>query len=431
MAGSVPASRLRPPLTSSSPSPSLGNARSLTAARALWPASPTGPGQGQELGAPSPPRSRRPPLASRPPVLPCVRRYSAVCLLLPGGAWAPPAPGGVKPPPPSRGGLRAVCGVEEWEPPRRSHSSLSARALSGVDSAARPHSSGSRWVVERVRMSIRAWVRGAAGWGQQRAVGRRAGGLAERVGERRPQVGVGRGQPCMRSPRRPAPGPCLLPSSHPSPAFSQLGLSFLSSHLSAPLPPIDVSDLENNNRNRGGVELNPAPDNLSTVTNALVGMSPSSSLSALSSRAASVSSLHERILFAPGSEEAIERLKVRQGRAWAVGRGPRRLLSDRHRQRVGGGVSRARGRSCILAPDLLVPAQGPSAPCPGSWGPSADGGGQASQGLCASSQVSVLTLAPAWLPTPTGWPQASCLQGSGYWLPSADGYSLPAVSSGQ
>ncbi|KAF6361633.1 kinesin family member 1A [Rhinolophus ferrumequinum] len=45
------------------------------------------------------------------------------------------------------------------------------------------------------------------------------------------------------------------------------------------------------------------------LTNALVGMSPSSSLSALSSRAASVSSLHERLLFAPGSEEAIERLK--------------------------------------------------------------------------------------------------------------------------
>ncbi|XP_061268858.1 kinesin-like protein KIF1A isoform X4 [Bos javanicus] len=71
----------------------------------------------------------------------------------------------------------------------------------------------------------------------------------------------------------------------------------------------NVSDLENNNRSRGGVELNPAPDNLSTVTSALAGMSPSSSLSALSSRAASVSSLHERILFAPGSEEAIERLK--------------------------------------------------------------------------------------------------------------------------
>ncbi|XP_062964564.1 kinesin-like protein KIF1A isoform X10 [Cynocephalus volans] len=71
----------------------------------------------------------------------------------------------------------------------------------------------------------------------------------------------------------------------------------------------NVFDLENNNRNCGGVELHQAPDNLSTVTNALVGMSPSSSLSALSSRAASVSSLHERILFAPGSEEAIERLK--------------------------------------------------------------------------------------------------------------------------
>ncbi|XP_055147189.1 kinesin-like protein KIF1A isoform X13 [Symphalangus syndactylus] len=70
----------------------------------------------------------------------------------------------------------------------------------------------------------------------------------------------------------------------------------------------NVSDLENNNLNRGGT-VNEAPDPLSTVTNALVGMSPSSSLSALSSRAASVSSLHERILFAPGSEEAIERLK--------------------------------------------------------------------------------------------------------------------------
>lgn len=72
-------------------------------------------------------------------------------------------------------------------------------------------------------------------------------------------------------------------------------------------------DLENNNCNHGGAELSEAPDNLSTVTNALVGMSPSSSLSALSSRAASVSSLHERLLFAPGSEEAIERLKVRAG----------------------------------------------------------------------------------------------------------------------
>ncbi|XP_069069768.1 kinesin-like protein KIF1A isoform X2 [Pleurodeles waltl] len=45
------------------------------------------------------------------------------------------------------------------------------------------------------------------------------------------------------------------------------------------------------------------------MTNAMTGISPSSSFSALSSRAASISSLHERILFAPGSEEAIERLK--------------------------------------------------------------------------------------------------------------------------
>ncbi|XP_071607719.1 kinesin-like protein KIF1A isoform X4 [Heliangelus exortis] len=69
-----------------------------------------------------------------------------------------------------------------------------------------------------------------------------------------------------------------------------------------------VSDFENNNDARGG-ELSHCPDNLSTVTNAMAGISPSSSLSALSSRAASVASLHERIMFAPGSEEAIERLK--------------------------------------------------------------------------------------------------------------------------
>ncbi|XP_022373224.1 kinesin-like protein KIF1A isoform X2 [Enhydra lutris kenyoni] len=87
------------------------------------------------------------------------------------------------------------------------------------------------------------------------------------------------------------------------------GLGDITDTNTVPGGPKYMSDLENNNRNRGGAELSTAPDNLSTVTNALVGMSPSSSLSALSSRAASVSSLHERILFAPGSEEAIERLK--------------------------------------------------------------------------------------------------------------------------
>ncbi|TSK49616.1 Kinesin-like protein KIF1B [Bagarius yarrelli] len=45
------------------------------------------------------------------------------------------------------------------------------------------------------------------------------------------------------------------------------------------------------------------------MTNAMTGMSPSPSLSALSSRAASISNLHDRIIFTPGSEEAIERLK--------------------------------------------------------------------------------------------------------------------------
>uniref|UniRef100_A0A8C9U2Q6 plus-end-directed kinesin ATPase n=1 Tax=Scleropages formosus TaxID=113540 RepID=A0A8C9U2Q6_SCLFO len=45
------------------------------------------------------------------------------------------------------------------------------------------------------------------------------------------------------------------------------------------------------------------------MTNAMTGMSPSPSLSALSSRAGSISNLHDRIMFSPASEEAIERLK--------------------------------------------------------------------------------------------------------------------------
>ncbi|XP_056102267.1 kinesin-like protein KIF1A isoform X21 [Rhinichthys klamathensis goyatoka] len=67
-----------------------------------------------------------------------------------------------------------------------------------------------------------------------------------------------------------------------------------------------ISDYKNNNNS--GQDVNQRGD-LSTVTNAMTGMSPSPSLSALSSRAGSISSLHDRIMFSPGSEEAIERLK--------------------------------------------------------------------------------------------------------------------------
>ncbi|XP_056234182.1 kinesin-like protein KIF1A isoform X16 [Seriola aureovittata] len=66
-----------------------------------------------------------------------------------------------------------------------------------------------------------------------------------------------------------------------------------------------LSDKNNNNK---GQAVN-QKDDLSTVTNAMTGMSPSPSLSALSSRAGSIASLHDRIMFSPGSEEAIERLK--------------------------------------------------------------------------------------------------------------------------
>uniref|UniRef100_A0A8C1FYW9 plus-end-directed kinesin ATPase n=1 Tax=Cyprinus carpio carpio TaxID=630221 RepID=A0A8C1FYW9_CYPCA len=67
-----------------------------------------------------------------------------------------------------------------------------------------------------------------------------------------------------------------------------------------------ISDYKNNNNS--GQAVNQRGD-LSTVTNAMTAMSPSPSLSALSSRAGSISSLHDRIMFSPGSEEAIERLK--------------------------------------------------------------------------------------------------------------------------
>ncbi|XP_066565238.1 kinesin-like protein KIF1A isoform X4 [Amia ocellicauda] len=68
----------------------------------------------------------------------------------------------------------------------------------------------------------------------------------------------------------------------------------------------NLSDFKNNNNNRQAVNQR---GDLSTVTNAMTGMSPSPSLSALSSRAGSINSLHDRIMFSPGSEEAIERLK--------------------------------------------------------------------------------------------------------------------------
>ncbi|KAK3560783.1 hypothetical protein QTP86_019476 [Hemibagrus guttatus] len=68
-------------------------------------------------------------------------------------------------------------------------------------------------------------------------------------------------------------------------------------------------NLSNYNANTNSVWAVNQSRHLFTVTNAMTGMSPSPSLSALSSRAGSISNLHDRIIFTPGSEEAIERLK--------------------------------------------------------------------------------------------------------------------------
>uniref|UniRef100_A0A4W5PAS4 plus-end-directed kinesin ATPase n=1 Tax=Hucho hucho TaxID=62062 RepID=A0A4W5PAS4_9TELE len=81
-------------------------------------------------------------------------------------------------------------------------------------------------------------------------------------------------------------------------------LSFSPPHTPALLL-ADLCDYKNFVNNRQAVN---QTGDLSTVTNAMTGMSPSPSLSALSSRAGSMANLHDRI-FSPASEEAIERLK--------------------------------------------------------------------------------------------------------------------------
>lgn len=102
--------------------------------------------------------------------------------------------------------------------------------------------------------------------------------------------------------------PLLPPSFLPSFRSSvRLSSSFLARFHATPLSLADLCDYKNFVNNRQAANQR---GDLSTVTNAMTGMSPSPSLSALSSRAGSISNLHDRV-FSPASEEAIERLKVR------------------------------------------------------------------------------------------------------------------------
>ena len=90
------------------------------------------------------------------------------------------------------------------------------------------------------------------------------------------------------------------------PPSVRLSSSFLAHFPATPLSLADLCDYKNFVNNRQAANQR---GDLSTVTNAMTGMSPSPSLSALSSRAGSISNLHDRV-FSPASEEAIERLKV-------------------------------------------------------------------------------------------------------------------------
>lgn len=82
--------------------------------------------------------------------------------------------------------------------------------------------------------------------------------------------------------------------------------SFLAHFHATPLSLADLCDYKNFVNNRQAVNQR---GDLSTVSNAMTGMSPSPSLSAVSSHAGSINNLTDRI-FSPASEEAIERLKV-------------------------------------------------------------------------------------------------------------------------
>lgn len=149
--------------------------------QALWPACPTGPGQ-ESSCAPLP--TQEPQAALGSPGTPCCPTFAAalLCVCFCGRAQAPPRPGGVIAPRLPAAGVSEQC--VKWRsgtPPWDSHSSLSARALSGVDSAAWPPQLGVAvgvWGGGAGADGIRAWVQGA-GIGDSRGGRREGQGLGE------------------------------------------------------------------------------------------------------------------------------------------------------------------------------------------------------------------------------------------------------------
>lgn len=217
-----------------------GRARAPNAARPSRPVPPAGLGPGS-------PR----------PVLSYVCRCSAVCPLLPGGARAPPTPGGVSVPSPGPWGQGArgvgdsldpepLLGVEECgssgalsrqtvSPAPASRLGLLGGLGSGADVAARVWTSlraGGQGQGGRCSASRRRQLRGRGRAGLLCAQGSRQG--AEGPRGRRPTAGGGLA--CARLGAQ--LGPCLPPSRHSPLALYRLALSLLSSRPSArpPLP---------------------------------------------------------------------------------------------------------------------------------------------------------------------------------------------------
>lgn len=178
---------------------------------------PHWPWAGEQLGAPSPPKSRRLPLA--PPAPRAALRLPLLCCVSASAGRGPGTsrPRGCHSPRLPAAGVSEQC--VKWRsgtPPWRSHSSLSARALSGVDSAAWPPQLG---------VAVGAWG-GGAGADEHQGLGsgcRRVGtaggggwegrGLGEWVGEQRHwgAGGGGGGLACARLGAQPLVLVCCLP----------------------------------------------------------------------------------------------------------------------------------------------------------------------------------------------------------------------------
>lgn len=215
MAGSVPASRLRPPLTSSSPSPLPWKCQESDRCQAPLACVSHWPWAGAGAGCSSPPSSRRLPLAARPPCCPALAAALLCVCFCREGPGHLPSQGVSSPRLPAMGvsGQRVGCRSESPLGGPTAHS-LPGHSV-GWTVQPGPHSSGLRWVVERLRMSVRAWVWGPPGGDSRGRWAGGQGGLMSGHGNGGPRWGWGGGSlACARPGARLLVLVCCPPLTH-------------------------------------------------------------------------------------------------------------------------------------------------------------------------------------------------------------------------